>query len=87
MYCPVCHVYLNGEGSNFKRHMALHRPKHQHMLCKFHSVGCKRRFPRLDNLRRHEACCKFGKKAKAESVVIDHAAPHHHHHHHEHARV
>ncbi|KIW62837.1 hypothetical protein PV04_10967 [Phialophora macrospora] len=89
MYCPVCHVYLNGEGSNFKRHMALHRPKHQHMLCKFHGVGCKRRFPRLDNLRRHEACCKFGKKVKAESVVGEHAAPHHHHHHHhhEHAHV
>ncbi|EXJ54304.1 hypothetical protein A1O7_09642 [Cladophialophora yegresii CBS 114405] len=84
MYCPVCHAYLNGEGSNFKRHMALHRPKHQHMLCKFHDVGCKRRFPRLDNLRRHEACCKFGKKAKAEGglVVGEHAGPHHHHHHH-----
>ncbi len=81
MYCPICHVYLNGEGSNFKRHMATHRPKHQHTLCKYHGLGCKRRFPRLDNLRRHEACCKFGKKAKAEGVD----GAHHHHHHHVHA--
>ncbi|KAJ9603179.1 hypothetical protein H2200_012474 [Cladophialophora chaetospira] len=82
MYCPICHVYLNGEGSNFKRHMATHRPKHQHTLCKYHGLGCKRRFPRLDNLRRHEACCKFGKKAKSEGLVD---GVHHHHHHHVHA--
>jgi hypothetical protein len=78
MYCPICQVYLNSEGSNFKRHMATHRPKHQHTLCKFHGLGCKRRFPRLDNLRRHEACCKFGKKAKREGGEY-------HHHHHMHA--
>ncbi|KAK5241474.1 hypothetical protein LTR40_013205, partial [Exophiala xenobiotica] len=39
MYCHICGQYLNGEGSNFKRHMATHRPKHQHMLCKFHGLG------------------------------------------------
>ena len=78
MYCPICKIYLNGEGSNFKRHMATHEPKHQHTLCKFHALGCKRRFPRLDNLRRHEACCKFGKKAKKDGAG-------HHHHHHVHA--
>ncbi|RMZ77249.1 hypothetical protein DV738_g4454, partial [Chaetothyriales sp. CBS 135597] len=71
MFCEICKQWLNAEGSNFKRHMASHQPKHQHMICKFHHLGCKRRFPRLDNLRRHEACCKFGKKA----------AMHHHHHH------
>lgn len=83
MYCPICKVYLNGEGSNFKRHMATHRPKHQHSLCKYHGLGCKKRFPRLDNLRRHEMSCKFGKKAKAEGVVVD--GMHHHHHRHVHA--
>ncbi|EXJ90814.1 hypothetical protein A1O1_03919 [Capronia coronata CBS 617.96] len=81
MYCHVCGQYLNGEGSNFKRHMATHRPKHQHMLCKFHGVGCKRRFPRLDNLRRHEACCKFGKKAGLVNAAADGKHAHHHHHH------
>lgn len=89
MYCPICQVYLNGEGSNFKRHMATHRPKHQHMLCKYHGLGCKRRFPRLDNLRRHEACCKVGKKAKAEGKIVDGSveANHHHHHHHVHVEA
>ncbi|KIW14043.1 hypothetical protein PV08_06824 [Exophiala spinifera] len=98
MYCHICGQYLNGEGSNFKRHMATHRPKHQHMLCKFHGLGCKRRFPRLDNLRRHEACCKFGKGKKgllanggaagagaAVGVGVDDDGDklkHHHHHHH-----
>jgi uncharacterized Zn-finger protein len=81
--CSICGQYLNGEGSNFKRHMATHRPKHQHMLCKYHGLGCKRRFPRLDNLRRHEACCKVGKKAAL--VGTEHT--HHHHHHHKHAVV
>ncbi|RMD39600.1 hypothetical protein DV735_g5523, partial [Chaetothyriales sp. CBS 134920] len=71
MFCEICKQWLNAEGSNFKRHMASHQPKHEHMICKFHHLGCKRRFPRLDNLRRHEGCCKFGKKA----------AMHHHHHH------
>ncbi|KAL6248033.1 hypothetical protein RBB50_005381 [Rhinocladiella similis] len=95
MYCHICGQYLNGEGSNFKRHMATHRPKHQHMLCKFHGLGCKRRFPRLDNLRRHEACCKFGKGKKGPlantggggGVVsdVDDAKHHHHHHHHAHS--
>ncbi|KAJ4608200.1 hypothetical protein HRR83_000424 [Exophiala dermatitidis] len=100
MYCHICGQYLNGEGSNFKRHMATHRPKHQHMLCKFHGLGCKRRFPRLDNLRRHEACCKFGKKAglvnakvpvsasttTAAAANSDEQRKHvHHHHHHVHA--
>lgn len=70
-YCHICDQFLNSEGSNFRRHMASHRPKHQHMICKYHHLGCKRRFPRLDNLRRHEACCKFMKKA----------ALHHHHFH------
>lgn len=90
MYCHICGQFLNGEGSNFKRHMATHRPKHQHMLCKFNQLGCKRRFPRLDNLRRHEACCKFGKKAalmnSGGSSVLDLGAAQHHHHHHAHAR-
>ncbi|KAJ9612832.1 hypothetical protein H2204_014875 [Knufia peltigerae] len=92
MYCHICGQYLNGEGSNFKRHMATHRPKHQHMLCKFHGLGCKRRFPRLDNLRRHEACCKFGKGKKGllagsggagvgDGVDVDEVKHHHHHHH------
>jgi hypothetical protein len=81
MFCPICKVYLNGEGSNFKRHMATHRPKHQHMLCRFHGLGCKKRFPRLDNLRRHEASCKFGKKLRSENPD---AVVHHHHHHHVH---
>lgn len=71
MYCHICDQFLNSEGSNFRRHMANHRPKHQHMICKYHHLGCKRRFPRLDNLRRHEAGCKFMKKA----------ALHHHHFH------
>ena len=71
MYCHICKQFLNSEGSNFKRHMASHQPKHEHMICKYHHLGCKRRFPRLDNLRRHEGCCKFGKKA----------ALHHHHYH------
>lgn len=93
MYCHICGQFLNGEGSNFKRHMATHRPKHQHMLCKFHGLGCKRRFPRLDNLRRHEACCKFGKKAAlmngagaagAGGIGAGKTA-HHHHHAHVHA--
>jgi hypothetical protein len=87
MYCHICGQYLNGEGSNFKRHMATHRPKHQHTLCKFHALGCKRRFPRLDNLRRHEACCKFGKRAAAALANADATATatatdakkHHHH--------
>ena len=70
-YCHICGQFLNSEGSNFRRHMASHRPKHQHMICKWHHLGCKRRFPRLDNLRRHETVCKFGKKA----------ALHHHHYH------
>ena len=70
-YCHICKQFLNSEGSNFRRHMASHRPKHQHMICKWHHLGCKRAFPRLDNLRRHEGCCKFGKKA----------ALHHHHFH------
>ncbi|KIV92086.1 hypothetical protein PV10_06553 [Exophiala mesophila] len=97
MYCHICGQFLNGEGSNFKRHMATHRPKHQHMLCKFNQLGCKRRFPRLDNLRRHEACCKFGKKAallNSQGVGVGTGSgpgasladmapgqPHHHHHH------
>ncbi|KAK4939513.1 hypothetical protein LTR10_020222 [Elasticomyces elasticus] len=86
MYCHICGQYLNGEGSNFKRHMATHRPKHQHMLCKFEGLGCKRRFPRLDNLRRHEACCKFGKKAGLAGANVK-AGAHHHHHHHEHVHT
>ncbi|EXJ82668.1 hypothetical protein A1O3_06482 [Capronia epimyces CBS 606.96] len=87
MHCHICGQYLNGEGSNFKRHMATHRPKHQHMICKFHGLGCKKRFPRLDNLRRHEACCKFGKKAGLVHVhgnataVGERKHGHHHHHH------
>ena len=72
-YCQICGQWLNSEGSNFRRHIASHRPKHQHMICKWHHLGCKRRFPRLDNLRRHEDCCKFGKKAAL-----------HHHHFHQH---
>jgi hypothetical protein len=89
MYCHICGQFLNGEGSNFKRHMATHRPKHQHMLCKFHGLGCKRRFPRLDNLRRHEACCKFGKKAALMNSTAGSAVSKdvHHHHHHTHIRV
>jgi hypothetical protein len=70
-YCHICEQWLNAEGSNFRRHMASHRPKHEHLICKWHHLGCKRRFPRLDNLRRHEGCCKYGKKA----------AMHHHHYH------
>ena len=70
-YCHICDQFLNAEGSNFRRHMQSHRPKHEHLVCKWHHLGCKRRFPRLDNLRRHETCCKFGKKA----------AIHHHHYH------
>lgn len=70
-YCHICDQYLNAEGSNFRRHMASHRPKHEHLICKWHHLGCNRRFPRLDNLRRHEGCCKYGKKA----------AMHHHHYH------
>jgi hypothetical protein len=70
-WCHICNAFLNAEGSNFRRHMASHRPKHEHLVCKWHHLGCKRRFPRLDNLRRHESCCKFGKKA----------AMHHHHYH------
>lgn len=91
MYCHICGQYLNGEGSNFKRHMATHRPKHQHTLCKFHGLGCKRRFPRVDNLRRHEACCKFGKRAalanasgSGSGVPSGTELKHHHHHHHLH---
>lgn len=71
MHCPICHQWLNAEGSNFRRHMASHGPKNEHMKCRFEALGCRRRFPRLDNLRRHEACCKFGKRA---------AGVHHHHH-------
>lgn len=70
-YCHICDQFLNAEGSNFRRHMQSHRPKHEHLICKWHHLGCKRRFPRLDNLRRHEGCCKYGKKA----------AIHHHHYH------
>lgn len=70
-YCHICDQFLNAEGSNFRRHMASHKPKHEHLICKWHHLGCKRRFPRLDNLRRHEECCKYGKKA----------AMHHHHYH------
>ncbi|KIX03933.1 uncharacterized protein Z518_07486 [Rhinocladiella mackenziei CBS 650.93] len=81
MYCDICGQFLNGEGSNFKRHMATHRPKHQHMLCKFHHLGCKKRFPRLDNLRRHEACCKFGKKAGLVGNGKEGKHNHQHHHH------
>lgn len=81
MYCHICDTWLNGEGSNFRRHMAAHRPKHQHMLCKYHHLGCQRRFPRLDNLRRHEGCCKFGKKAAAIAASGAAGVPHHHHHH------
>lgn len=76
-HCPICHRWLNAEGSNFRRHLASHRPEHEHMECKHKHLGCRRKFPRLDNLRRHEACCKYGKKA-AE------ASGHHHHHHHHH---
>ncbi|KIX96439.1 uncharacterized protein Z520_07705 [Fonsecaea multimorphosa CBS 102226] len=89
MYCHICHTFLNGEGSNFKRHMATHRPKHQHTLCKYHGLGCKRRFPRLDNLRRHEACCKFGKGlkgAKDSKSAVETQQQHHHHSHHHHSR-
>ncbi|KIW22131.1 uncharacterized protein PV07_12452 [Cladophialophora immunda] len=82
MYCHICHTFLNGEGSNFKRHMATHRPKHQHTLCKYHGLGCKRRFPRLDNLRRHEACCKFGKGLKTKGIDSAEAQHHRHNHHH-----
>lgn len=74
-HCPICHRWLNSEGSNFRRHLASHRPEHEHMECKHKHLGCRRKFPRLDNLRRHEACCKYGKKA---------AEKHHHHHHHHH---
>jgi len=86
VYCHICDQFLNGEGSNFKRHMANHLPKHQHMLCKYHHLGCKKRFPRLDNLRRHEACCKFGKKAASGAgfgagAGADAGIKHHHHHH------
>lgn len=70
-YCHICEQWLNAEGSNFRRHMQSHRPKHEHLVCKWHHLGCKRRFPRLDNLRRHEGACKFGKKARL----------HHHHAH------
>ncbi|KAK5316432.1 hypothetical protein LTR93_009233 [Exophiala xenobiotica] len=48
MYCHICGQYLNGEGSNFKRHMATHRPKHQHMLCKFHGLGYMKLVVRLE---------------------------------------
>ncbi|EXJ69337.1 uncharacterized protein A1O5_07373 [Cladophialophora psammophila CBS 110553] len=86
MYCHICNTFLNGEGSNFKRHMATHRPKHQHTLCKYHGLGCKRRFPRLDNLRRHEACCKFGKGLKAKGADSGETQHHRHaHHHHPHS--
>lgn len=80
VHCPICHQWLNGEGSNFRRHMASHRPENEHMKCKHQHLGCKRKFPRLDNLRRHEACCKFGKKAALAGGEM--LANHHHHHHH-----
>lgn len=91
-HCPICHQWLNAEGSNFRRHMASHRPENEHMKCKHQHLGCRRKFPRLDNLRRHEACCKYGKKAAANSNADEdgghnHAHGHghaHHHHHHTH---
>lgn len=78
MHCPICHQSLNAEGSNFRRHMANHDPKHKHIKCRHERLGCPRSFPRLDNLRRHEACCKYGKRAAAGGLR------HHHHHHHHH---
>lgn len=82
-HCPICHQWLNAEGSNFRRHMASHRPENEHMKCKHQHLGCRRKFPRLDNLRRHEKCCKYGKRAAAAGA--DGHAHHHHHHHHHHA--
>jgi len=61
-YCSVCKQWLNAEGSNFQKHMALHTPKDQQKSCKFAGHGCQKKFPRADNLRRHELRCKFGKK-------------------------
>lgn len=89
-HCPICHQWLNAEGSNFRRHMASHRPENEHMKCKHQHLGCRRKFPRLDNLRRHEACCKYGKKAAAAEANGGHDHAHHnhghvHHHHHHHA--
>lgn len=40
-HCPICHQWLNAEGSNFRRHMASHRPENEHMKCKHQHLGCK----------------------------------------------
>lgn len=40
-HCPICHRWLNAEGSNFRRHMASHKPEHEHMRCKHEHAGCE----------------------------------------------
>lgn len=82
-HCPICHQWLNAEGSNFRRHLLSHRPEKEHMRCKHSHLGCKRTFPRLDNLRRHHTTCKYGKRAAAAeaSSAHEHAHVHHRHHH------
>lgn len=87
-HCPICHRWLNAEGSNFRRHMASHRPENEHMKCKHSHLGCRKRFCRLDNLRRHQHTCKYGKRAAAAGSSKDehehehgHVHPRHHHHH------
>lgn len=91
-HCPICHQWLNAEGSNFRRHMASHRPESEHMKCKHQHLGCRKTFARLDNLRRHTRTCKYGKKAAAAAEAKDqhshaHHGHHHHHHHDHHSHV
>lgn len=54
-HCPICHRWLNAEGSNFRRyvrsslsmkvtdldhrHLASHKPEHEHMTCKHSHLG------------------------------------------------
>ena len=75
IHCPICHQWLNAGCSNFRRHMAKHSHMHQRIKCRHAHLGCPRSFPRSDNLRRHEACCKYGKKAAAAAAAAAATTP------------
>jgi len=65
-HCPICHQWLNAEGSNFRRHMQSHRPENEHMKCQHQHLGCRKSFCRLDNLRRHHQTCKYRMQSRGE---------------------
>jgi hypothetical protein len=70
-HCPICHQCFAGQGSNFRRHMlAKHGHRHQYIGCRHGKWGCSRSFSRSDNLKRHEACCKYGKRAAASAARV-----------------